>query len=136
MKFRRYFVIAKPCRLYPRHCYYNWNDEEYSQFLIQIAHCLKPRYVNKGELIQRRGGGVEEATFIMQGRYKIGFFGLIKEDDFVNHWHELDYTYFSSLNVVGDYAMYCSKVSDIAYMCTQDIKGYALRNRDYKEIRE
>lgn len=71
--------------------------------------------------MQRRGGGVEEATFIMQGRYKIGFFGLIKEDDFDNHWHELEQhntSYYSSLNVVGDYAMYCSKVSEIAYMCT------------------
>ena len=81
----------------------------------------------------------------MRGNYKLGFFDFIYDEDgkidhkknwyqftFNDHLHDASKTHCKNL-VIGGYCMFYKKRSDIAYMATEDIMGYALRREDWFE---
>ena len=119
--------------------FYQWQDSDYSKFIIAITYHLAPRTCRVGERIASVSRGMEVAIFMMKGQYKIGFYDLVSDQDDEAHWHELEYMKYanystSKLNAIGDYPMFCAKESAVAYLCTQEIEGYALSNRDWRTI--
>ena len=95
-KFHTYFHIPRTWSL-SRKAYYTWEDDIYCNFILNIVHALKPRYCEARKLVISQENGVEEAIFIMQGKFHIGFFEFIKnqksEDNLLpenKHWHELE----------------------------------------------
>ena len=73
----------------------------------------------------------------MKGKFKIGFLHLIDERDTVKHWHEFNKGKFNwNINVVSDYSMFYMRSSDLAFLCTENIKGYKLQRVDWIKICE
>ena len=81
----------------------------------------------------------------MKGNYKLGFFDFIYDEDkkvstkknwfqfsFNDHLHDAGKTHCKNL-ILGGYCMFYKKRSDIAYMATEPIMGYALRREDWFE---
>lgn len=86
----------------------------------------------------QKDGAIKEAVFVMEGKFKVGFKHLVEEFDMENpHWHEFNKGKFhSNINVISDYSMLYMRSSDLAYLCTEKIKGYKLEREDWIEIIE
>jgi hypothetical protein len=95
-KFNRYFHVPRTWSQ-SRKAYYSWEDDHYCNFILLIVHALKPRYCDSGQLVISQENGVEEAIFVMKGKFQIGFFDFIRmpegkdyyEPKLTYHWHEL-----------------------------------------------
>ena len=67
------------------------------------------------------------------GSYVCGFYHLLGgpsaegDEEQEKHWHKLEYM----SNIINDYTTMYMKRSDIAYKCTQDIKGYIVTYKDW-----
>lgn len=67
-KFHRYFHIQRSWSRSMK-AFYTWDDDIYCNFILQIVHALKPRYCESGQLVISQQNGIEEAIFIMKGKF-------------------------------------------------------------------
>lgn len=55
------------------HKLYNWEDELYQQFMIEILRSLKPRREEKGSIYLQKDEDINEILFILKGIVIVGF---------------------------------------------------------------
>lgn len=119
--------------------FYSSKSVDWKHFVEAILTSLFPRYYEKNELIFEQDDSFKEALFILKGNYKLGFFDFIDVNDPYKNWYQFEFnknlhdpakTHCKNL-ILGGYCMFYKKRSDIAYMSTEPIMGYALMRKDW-----
>lgn len=64
-KFDRFKFLCQP--------YYNYNDSDYREFMLEITMALEPRIYQPMEIIYEELDDAMEILFVMQGIYNVGY---------------------------------------------------------------
>ena len=81
-QFKTYFLLLRenPLNIKLRSKYYNWEDSQWSQFMMDIMQNLEPRHFTADETIYADMEEVEEIIFVINGSYTIGY--TINSDEY------------------------------------------------------
>lgn len=53
--------------------FYNFNDQEYRQFILKLMFSLEPRVYSPNEIIYEELDDASEILFVMEGTYNVGY---------------------------------------------------------------
>ena len=54
--------------------YYDWENDEYSHFMLKLMRKLEPRFIAKNQIIFKEDVHLDEFLFILKGQVQIGFY--------------------------------------------------------------
>ena len=115
--------------------FYSAKDPEYQQFMLELITKLEPRFYDEGEFINQQESSWKEATYIMEGTYKLGYFNIVDNVE-VSEQHSFLHTLEYMNPLVNDYPLLFAKRSDICYYCETNIRGFCLEQNSWAKIKE
>lgn len=108
--FKRHFEFERPVRPGIRHAYFKWGDHDYDEFMIEIMTSLVPRRYFENDIIYEELDQILEMTFVLEGRYYIGFE--------INHKKKWVLAQQQG-KIIGEYNVYFLKNSSHIYCCRE-----------------
>ena len=121
--FHNMFELRKSNDPRIKHSYYKWLDDEYSDFMIMIMKCLKPRRYLGGSVIYEELEEVLEITFVMSGTFHCGYE--------INKIKKLKIQLPPGMSFGGFNCCFLKR-SMFIYKCKKEMRGYALQRKDWK----
>lgn len=131
-KFKKFFQFPMT-RFNPKtkreikHAYFNWQNQDYQEFMIHILKALEPICFEANSFISNLDEDVEEVIFIEQGVYDIGFN--------LNHMKRFKLR-FGAKTVVGAFNVCFDKHQMFIYKTVTQCSGYFVRKLRWKQIME
>ena len=124
-EFNRFFSLRKNDLLYTAraagfikakisHCFWSWQDAEYTNFMIDVLQCLEPIFFKARETISRELDEVNQVIFIKRGKYSIGY-KINTTEKFLLH--------FGSRTVIGAFEQCFKKRSIFIYRTRTEVFG-------------
>jgi len=102
--------------------YYNWEDSQWSSYMMEIMQNLEPRHIVADETIYDDMEEVEEIIFVTSGTYTIGY--TINS----NEYFALK---LGSKSIIGDYSVMFNKRSEFLYRAFSNMDCQAIRKCNF-----
>ena len=127
-KFSKFFKINKKGTLVSNNrLHYNWQDEQYRDFMTKILMSLEPRCEPKKTIMANELDEFNEITFIQKGSIVIGYE--------INNQKRYCIKYDDNA-VIGAYECMFNKRSAFIYTALTEIEGLFIRKSILNELRE
>ncbi|CDW76967.1 cation channel family protein [Stylonychia lemnae] len=103
--------------------FYNWNDTQYAQFMMNIMQNLEPRKYQRNDLILYDLEEVDEVIYVCSGQYGVGY--QLNNQEYIA-------VKIGQKSVIGDHSVVFRKRSEFMYRALGEMDCYGLRkNRLY-----
>ena len=138
--FKVHFIFKKPQHFQDKQGlikYYDWADQQYSDFMIKLLQALEPRAYTQGEYIFEEGDEIDEQIYVISrdtrkvgylnntGIYAVGF----------KHGHQ---RYFhvrlGPKTIICGYENLFERPAEYTYKALMPVDAYGLRKRDLKPL--
>ena len=103
--------------------FYTYDDQVFSEFILNYLQRLSPRYIEKGERLFLEQEEVDEIIFVMQGTYAIGFEINKKEKMVIRQ---------GQVGIIGGFECAYGRRSLYIYKALSIIEGYFIRKKGWK----
>lgn len=120
--FRYVFRICKP-----EGGFYNWEDQQYRDFMFGILQKMEPRCEEKGNILYKELEEIQELLFHQSGIIDIGY-EISRKARYVLRMH--------SGTIIGGYNCTENKKTVFQYKCTTDVHGFMLRKEHWLNLLE
>lgn len=107
--------------------YYDWDDQIYRDFMIELFMQLEPRFEQKGSILYHELEEIQEILFIENGMLDVGF-------EINSNPHMVLRVYHGTM--VGAYNCTYHRRTMFVYKCRTNIEGYMLRKQAWFDIME
>lgn len=138
-QFKVYFYLLKPEVFQTKGSLpvaFEWDDSQYSDFMIRFLRALEPRYYEQGEYIFEAGEEVEESIYVISrdvrkpinstGQYCIGF----SVDQQTRYFH----VKLGPKSIICNYENLFGKRAEYTYKAMMHVDAYGLRHTKLKPI--
>lgn len=111
-----------------KHCFFNWEDEIFQNFMAHILMFLEPRYEQKDEIIIEENGEWLEVIFFKTGTFLVGY-ELNRKKHFV-----LDFKSDKKSFHIGAYGCMTNKKAMFIFKTHTNCEGFSIRKDKWSEI--
>jgi hypothetical protein len=108
------------------HCFYQWEDEEYAEFMKELLANLEPRREKAQTVLIEENEEWAEVLFFTKGSYCVGY-ELNRE----NHYVLL---YRNATQILGMYGCTFDKRAQFVYKTVSSCEGFFIRRGNWKHI--
>lgn len=127
--FQRFFRIPKDYDVAFKnpgyHDYYDWSDQEYRFFMLQLLQYLEPRQEDAGTILFQELDEINEVIFIETGECDIGY-EINKQQKYVIR--------YTKSTVVGAFNCTFNKRAIFCYKANSECKGYSIRRSNWVQL--
>ena len=136
--FKVHFVFEKPSQMQDKKGltkYYDWEDTQFSSFMIKLLQALEPRNYIQGEYIFEEGDEVDEQIYVISrdlrkpmdstGIYAVGF---------KHNQQKYFHVRLGPKTIIGGYENIFERPAEYTYKALMPVDAYGLRKRDLKPL--
>ena len=98
---------------------------EYRQFMINIFKSLNPIHFKRGERILNELEDVNQVTFVMRGKYRVGY---------AVNFFECQKLELTKGSIIGGYECSYDRRSTYIFRAKTDLEGYFITKKQWKKM--
>ena len=124
IKYKKFFIFQN-LQSKNSHAYYNWQNQDYQNFMMFFLRILEPIQLKKGMILIKEMDSVNEAYFFMDGQIDVGYEVNLKK------FYKIR---FRGNFQIGGFECSYNRRSQVTYKNSRNSDGYFIRKKNWSAI--